>query len=198
MVVEGHWCQSHCTDQETEAQRDWLPQVPGGRDEGERRKEGRQGGRLHSCHFLPHPGVPPTSPRGCSPLLDGALEPRAPHTGLQGVIEGPGMGRQRFLWLHRHWLPHPVSGRERGPGVPIKGRGAASTLLNSLGARFVTWTQDLGRKGPREEGGAPPASRATASEPPKSVHESGVCVHTPRVCAAACIPGSCVLASPGI
>lgn len=33
--------------QETEAQRDWLPQVPGGRGEGERGKEGRQGGRRH-------------------------------------------------------------------------------------------------------------------------------------------------------
>lgn len=88
------------------------------------------------------------------------------------------MGRQRLLWLHRHWLPHLVSSRDRGPGVPTKGREAASTLLNSLGARYVTWTQDLGRKGPREEGGAPSASRATASEPPKSVHESGVCVHT--------------------
>ena len=45
-VGGGHWC--HCTDQETEAQRDWLPQVPAGRGEGERGKEGRQGGRRHS------------------------------------------------------------------------------------------------------------------------------------------------------
>lgn len=30
---------------------------------------------LSSYHFLPHPGVPPTPPMGCSPLLDGALEP---------------------------------------------------------------------------------------------------------------------------
>ena len=108
------------------------------------------------------------------------------------------MGRQQLLWLHRHWLPHLVSSRERGPGVPTKGWEAASTLLNSLGARFVTWTQDLGRKGPREEGGAPPASRATASEPPKSVHESGGCVCTPLFLCAACIPGICISAGPGI
>ena len=66
-------------------------------------------------------------------MLDGAPEPRAPHTGLQGVTEGPGMGRQRLLWLHGHWLRRLLSSRERRPGVPTKGREAASTLLNSLG-----------------------------------------------------------------
>lgn len=57
---------------------------------------------------------------------------------------------------------------------PTKGGEAASTLLNSLGARFATWEGRV----PREERGPTAASRATASEPPKSVHESGVCAHS--------------------
>lgn len=62
--------------------------------------------------------------------------------------------------------------------MPAKGGEATSTLLNCLWARFVTGTQDLGGKGPREAGGAPSASRATASEAPKGVYERRVCAHT--------------------
>lgn len=126
-------------------------------------------------------------------MLDGAPEPRAPHTGLQGVTEGPGMGRQRLLWLHGHWLPRLLSSRERRPGVPTKGREAASTLLNSPGARFATWE---GRVPEGKEEPHPPQELLPQS--PQRVCMKVECVHTPLFLCAACIPGSCVSAGPGI
>ena len=78
------------------------------------------------------------------------------------------------------WTLAPPSGQQQGETSKCAREGpeATSTLLNCLWARSVTRTQDLGGKSPREAGGAPSASRATASEAPKGVCERRVCAHT--------------------